>query len=88
VPPPSPSASPQQNEVGVLFLGRADDFINHPARGHHCVDAGPAPRRNQGVELPARFLTEVTANELLIKPRPEILSARIDKVLQEKWALT
>jgi hypothetical protein len=83
VPPPSPSASPQQNEVSVLFLGDLHDFINRPAHGHHCAYAGLTARWNQGVELPARFLTEVAANELLIEPRPEVLSVRID-LLTEK----
>jgi hypothetical protein len=83
VPPPSPSASPQQNEVSVLFLRDADDFIDRSAHGHHRVDAGPTSWRNQGVEFPARFLTEVAANELLIGPRPEVLSARIDNVPEE-----
>jgi hypothetical protein len=84
VPPPSPSASPQQNEVSVLFLGDPDDFINRSTHGHHRVYAGLTSWWNQGVELPARFLTEVAANELLIEPRPEVLSARIDHVTEKE----
>src|SRR4029453_15318509 len=87
VPPPSRSASPQQNEVSMLFLGDPDDFINRSARGHHRVDTGPASWRDQGIELPARFLTEVAANELLIEPRPEVLSARIHQVAEDEGEL-
>lgn len=78
VAPPSTSASPQQNEISVLCLGDPDDFLNRSAHGYHRVDAGPISWRNQGVELPVRFLAEVAAKELLIKRRPEVLSARID----------
>jgi hypothetical protein len=84
VPPPSPSASPQQNEISMLFMSDPDDFLNRSARGHHRVDAGLTSWRNQGFELPARFLTEVAANELLIEPRPEVLSARIHQVAEEE----
>jgi hypothetical protein len=80
VPPPSPSAGPQQNEVSVLFHGNPDDFINRSAHGHHREYVGLTFWRNQGLELPMRFLTEVVANELLIKRRPEVISARIDHV--------
>jgi hypothetical protein len=87
VPPPSPSASPKENEVSVLFLGDADDFINRSAHGHDRVDTGLDAWWNQGVELPARFLTEVAANELLVEPRPEVLSAHIDHVAEEEGEL-
>jgi hypothetical protein len=40
VPPLSPAASPQQNEIRALFLGHLDDFINCAAHGHQRVDAG------------------------------------------------
>jgi hypothetical protein len=83
VPPPSPSVSPQQNEVSVLFLGDPDDFLNCSAHCHHRVYAGLPPWWNQGLELPARFLTKVAANKLLIEPRPEGISARIDYVTEE-----
>jgi hypothetical protein len=82
VPPPPRSASPQQNEVSVLFLGDPDDFINRSAHGHHRVYAGLTPWWNQVVELPARFLTQVVADELLLKRRPEVISARIDNVAE------
>jgi hypothetical protein len=68
----------------MLCLGDADDFINRSAHGHHRLDAGPTSWRNQGIKLPARFLTEVAADELLIEPRPERLSARIDHVAEEE----
>jgi hypothetical protein len=84
VPPPSQAASPQQNEVSVLFLGDPDNFVNRSAHGHHRVDASPIAWWNQGVELPARFLTEVAASELLIEPRPQVLSAQIDHVAEEE----
>jgi hypothetical protein len=84
VPPPSPSASPQQHEISMLFMSDPDDFLNRSAHSHHRMDAGPTSWWNQGVELPARFLAEVTANALLIEPRPEVLSARIHQVAEEE----
>jgi hypothetical protein len=48
------------------------------------VYAGLTSWWNQGVELPARFLTEVAADELLIEPRPKVLSARIDHVTEKE----
>ena len=85
VPPPSPTVSPQQNEVSVLFLSDPDDFLNRSARGHHRVYAGLPSWWNQGVELPARFLTKVAANKLLIERETGRISARIDHVPQEEW---
>jgi hypothetical protein len=69
-----------------LFLGDPDDFINRSARGHYRANRGLASWWNQGFELPARFLTEVVANELLIEPRPEVFSARIHQIAEEEWA--
>jgi hypothetical protein len=83
VPPPSPSASRKQKEVSVLCLGDPDDFIHRSPHGHHRVYAGSTSWWNQGVELPARFLAEVAANEPLIERRPEVISARIDHVPEE-----
>jgi hypothetical protein len=82
VPPPPRSASPQQNEVSVLFLGDPGDFINRSAYGHHRMYAGLTSWWNQGIKLPARFLTEVAADELLLKGRPEVVAARIDNVAE------
>jgi hypothetical protein len=82
LPPPLPSASPQQNEISVLFLGDPDDFLNRFAHGYHRVDAGPISWRNQGVELPASFLAEVVANELLLKRRLEVASDRVEHVAE------
>jgi hypothetical protein len=86
VPPRSPSGSPQQNEVSVLFLGHADDFINHSAHSHHWVYASLTAWWNQGVELPARLLTQIAANELLIEPTPEAISTQIEHVAEEEGA--
>jgi hypothetical protein len=83
VPPPSQSASPQQNEISMLFIGDPEDFINGSAYGHHRVYVGSTSWCNQGVELPSRFLAEVAANEPLIERRPEVISARIDHVPEE-----
>jgi hypothetical protein len=83
VPPPPPYAPPQQNEVSALLLGNPHDFGRRPAYGHHRVYARLTSGWYQGVELPARYLTEVMANQLPIERSSEALSARIAHVPEE-----
>jgi hypothetical protein len=85
VPPSWPATSSQQNEIRVLCRCDPDDFINRAAYGHHRVDVGPTPWWNQGVELPARLLTDIAADEGRLEPRPDVCSAQIDHVAEEEW---
>jgi hypothetical protein len=86
VQPPSPAGRPEQHKVRVLDLGNPHDFINRSAHSHHRVEAALISWWDQGVELPACFLTDITAKKLLIermKRRSEVISVWFDQVAEE-----